>query len=146
MEVNMKELLNQIRIERPRWMAVFCWLAMASTSMALQSGDFTYEINPDGISVTITDYSGAGGAVVIPSTIDSKAVTIIGSSAFSWFPGLIGISIPSSVVTIESWAFYHTSITNVVIPDSVVTLEHHAFYDCQLLKKRDAGQPCNDHW
>jgi len=60
-----------------RWLPVLFWLAFASTATALQSGDFTYKINsPDTNTVTITDYTGTGGAVVIPSTIDSKSAGI----------------------------------------------------------------------
>ena len=40
-----------------RWLPLVLWLAAASTSTALQSGDFTYEINsPDTNTVTITGY------------------------------------------------------------------------------------------
>lgn len=41
--------------------------------------DFEYSVNEDGESVSITKYVGDGGDVVIPSVIDGKKVTIIGS-------------------------------------------------------------------
>jgi hypothetical protein len=50
------------------------------SAFALQSGDFTYVVS-DG-NVTITNYTGLGGVVVIPATIDGMPVVSIGDSAF----------------------------------------------------------------
>ena len=47
---------------------------------AQQSGDFTYTDNNGAIA--ITGYTGAGGAVTIPSTINDIPVTSIGTEAF----------------------------------------------------------------
>ena len=39
-------------------------------------GLYTYVVNPDNVSVTITDYpTTATGAIVIPATIDGRSVT-----------------------------------------------------------------------
>ncbi len=72
--------------------------------------DFEYEVNDDN-TVTITDYTGDGGDVVIPKTIDGKSVTSIGDSVFlgdgvfSGCTGLTSITIPDSVTSIGAWAF-----------------------------------------
>ena len=54
---------------------------LSSSAFALQSGDFTYTLS-DG-TVTITEYTGTGGAIVIPATIDGMPVVGIGEHAFS---------------------------------------------------------------
>ena len=53
----------------------------------------------------ITDYTGAGGDVVIPDTIDGYAVTGIGAWAFSSCHSLTAIEIPYSVIRIGEYAF-----------------------------------------
>jgi hypothetical protein len=113
-------------------MQVFvCLLATISTAAALQFGDFTYWINPDGTTVAITGYTGSGGAVTIPSTIESKSVTIIGQNAFAHFHSLTSVTIPDSVTEIRSDAFTSCiGLTSIMIPDSVTTISETAFYDC----------------
>jgi hypothetical protein len=51
-------------------------LAAALTAKAQQSGDFSYV--SDGVSITITRYTGNGGFVTIPDTIEDLPVTDIG--------------------------------------------------------------------
>jgi len=121
-------------------MLVFCLLATTATSAALQSGHFTYTINPDGTTVTITDYTGGGGAVVIPSIIDSKPVTSLGDYAFHIETSLTSISIPDSVVSIGYSVFSScTSLTSVNIPDSVESIGDYAFSSCSGLTSLTLG-------
>jgi hypothetical protein len=69
-----------------------------------QSGDFTYDYNESGI--TITRYSGLGGAVVIPDAIDGQPVTGVGKNAFGYNPDYItAVTIPASVTSIGEFAF-----------------------------------------
>ena len=69
-------------------------------------GLYTYEINPDNVSVTITDYpTDATGAIEIPATIDGRSVTSIGDDAFHDCTGLTSITIPNSVTSIGEYAF-----------------------------------------
>jgi autotransporter-associated beta strand protein len=75
--------------------------------MAGQSGDFTYTDN--GTSVTITGYTGTGGAVTIPATISSLPVVGIGASAFASNTNLTGVTIPASVTSIGTQAFQSCS-------------------------------------
>ena len=57
-------------------------------------GLYTYEINPDNVSVTITDYpTDAIGAIEIPATIDGRSVTSIGDNAFYGCTGLTSVTI-----------------------------------------------------
>jgi hypothetical protein len=73
------------------------WLALPA---ALQA-QFTYTINNG--TITITGYTGPGGAVTIPSTIDGLPVTTIGDSAFAFCP-LSSVTIPNSVISIGDGA------------------------------------------
>jgi len=56
--------------------------------------------------VTITGYSGTGGAVNIPATINSLPVTSIGVAAFLNCSSLTSMTIPSSVTSIGSGSFF----------------------------------------
>jgi len=56
-------------------------------------------------AITVTGYSGPGGAVTTPNKIDSLPVTAIGDSAFLNFTNLTSVIIPSSVTNIGARAF-----------------------------------------
>ena len=74
-----------------------------------------YNINDDGSSVSVTykyEYSSSyHGSVVIPSTVTYNDkqynVTKIGYNAFYGDSGLTSITIPNSVTSIESSAFFY---------------------------------------
>jgi Zn-dependent protease len=130
---------------------------MVDTASALTTADgFEYELTNGGNTTAITGYSGAGGDLVIPSTIDGHPVTSINDSAFAGSGSIItSVVIPDSVVTIGDSAFagcYATSVTigngvttiadqafdsceltSVVIPDSVTSIGYQAFYRCNQL-------------
>ena len=92
---------------------------------------FTFTTN-SGV-VTITGYTGSGGAVSIPVTINGLPVTSIGSYAF-YNCNLTSVTIPNSVANIESMAFYYcSSLTSVTIPNSVTSIGDFAFNDCYSL-------------
>ncbi len=78
------------------------------------SGDFTYTTN--GNTITITKYTGAGGAVTIPNSINGIPVISIGTYAFWSCPGLTNVTIPSSVISIETKAFVgYASLTAITV-------------------------------
>jgi hypothetical protein len=98
---------------------------------AQQFGDFTYTTNNG--TITITAYTGPGGAVTIPDNISGLPVTVIGYSAFASH-NKASVAIPDSVTTVAVYAFvWCTSLTSVTIPVSVTSLGWGAFMDCTSL-------------
>jgi hypothetical protein len=98
---------------------------------------FTYTITNG--TVTITGYTGSGGDVIIPSTLNGLPVTSIGDSAF-WGQALTSVTIPNSVTFIGDWAFgLCLSLTNVTIPNSVTSIGHQAFLFCGRLTSVSLG-------
>jgi hypothetical protein len=70
-------------------------------------------------TITVTGYTGAGGAVVIPSTINGLPVASIGSNAFYNCTSLTGITLPNTVTNLGNLAFAGcTSLAGVTIPNS----------------------------
>ncbi len=99
----------------------------------LISGDFSYVVNSDGKTATVTGYVGNGESdLIIPSEIDGYIVTTIGAFAFphSIFTG--SLVIPDSVTVISYNAFEDCSLFTgaLVIPDSVTFIDDEAFKDC----------------
>jgi len=94
-------------------------------------------------TITITEYSGPGGAVVIPSEINNLAVATIAGyydsfsdwlGAFSFCNSLLSITIPDSVTSIVSGAFDDCeSLTNVMIGSGVADIGTSAFDFCSSL-------------
>jgi hypothetical protein len=75
---------------------------------AISSDPFCYTTNADN-TLTITCYSGPGGAVIIPTTINGLTVTGIGYEAFENCSSLTSVTIPASIGSIGLSAFYNCS-------------------------------------
>lgn len=72
--------------------------------------------------VTITGYTGPGGAVTIPSAILGLPVISIGEGAF-WLNDLTSVTIPSSVTSIADYAFADcANLTGVYFQGNAPTL------------------------
>jgi hypothetical protein len=75
---------------------------------------YPYDYTANAGAITITGYSGPGGAVTIPSTINGLPVTTIAQYAFAGCSNLTSIAIPATVTTIGAYAFYDCgSLTGV---------------------------------
>ncbi len=97
-----------------------------------QFGDFTYTSGNG--TVTITGYTGAGGNVVVPSTIASQPVTAIGANAFQGRSSITSLTIPSGVVSIGANAFYGcNNLSTATLPNTVTSIGDNAFYTCTRL-------------
>src|SRR5580693_353967 len=93
------------------------WLALPMLAQA----QFTYTTNSG--AITITGYTGSGGAVVIPAMTNGFPVTIIGQGAFRNRSSLTSVTIPDNIISIGKIAFEScTSLTSITIPDSVTNI------------------------
>ncbi len=86
--------------------------APATAAAQGSQGDYSYttqpQITPPYGTVTITSYTGPGGAVTIPGTINDMPVVVINGGAF----------------------YYRANITSIVIPDSVTAVSETGFMGC----------------
>ena len=110
---------------------LFPLLGLAQTT----SGEWTYIVEEDGVSIT---GSTATGAVTIPSTLGElpvrKVVGIGGTSIFNLGASVTSITIPNSVTSIGAFTFFEcTSLTSITIPNSVTNIGVSAFYGCTSL-------------
>jgi hypothetical protein len=106
----------------------------------VQAQDYTYTTNADNITLTITGYTGSGGAVRIPTNIDGLTVTSIGPIAFFACWSLASVTIPDSVTYIGYEAFCECDyLTSVTISDSVTGIGQKAFCLCGSLANITIG-------
>ena len=79
------------------------------------------------------------GAVDIPASVPDNGVTLsvveIAEEAFYQCTGLMGVTIPNSVTSIEGSAFASTGLTTVTIPGGVTTIGTFVFDQCNELKR-----------
>lgn len=107
-------------------------LAAMVSLPAVVEAQFTYTTNNG--SITITRYTGTGGAVTISNTINGLPVTRIGDSAFFECTNLTDVTVGDGVTSIEYRAFWAcSSLTNITIPDSVSSIGWYAFGGCSNL-------------
>lgn len=92
-------------------------------------GYFEYVVE-DG-SVCITGYTGKGGDVSIPNTIEDMEVVAIGEEAFWYEDKVTAVDFPDELIFIGARAFQGCkSLMSVSLPDSVIEIGDAAFCDC----------------
>ncbi len=80
--------------------------------------------------------------IAIPSEINGKPVTKIGSAAFYEWGRILelqNVEIPHGVTSIGERAFYRTSLNRVWLPDSMTDLREGAFQECWNLERIRIG-------
>ena len=122
-------------------LALFFFFTLTSFSQTTFTvDDLNYQVNPNGVSVTVTGhvggYENAVGPLNIPESVsyggNDYTVTNIGNSAFLYYFYLTSLSLPNSLITIEDGAFAYCSgfTGDLIIPNSVVTIGASAFFTC----------------
>ena len=128
------------------WPVLFSLLLLAASADV--QAQFTYTTN-NGV-ITLTQYTGGGGAVVISNFVNiigtnafsktavtsvtiSNSVTSIGEYAFYECTNLASVTIPNSVTNIGADAFFETAVTSVTIPKGVANIANDAFESCSNL-------------
>ena len=112
---------------------------------ARQTGDFSYDLNAEGNGIVITDYTGKGGEVIIPATIEDIPVMEIGENSFrgrsrerdALKPGdeITSVTIPEGVRIIGRGAFSDCrNLESVTLPDTVEEIREIAFRGCSSLR------------
>ena len=138
--------------------ALVC-LALVAVPILLSAGTTDdYEFTVTDGEATITGYTGPGGDIVIPSTLDGHPVVGIAgggrTGAFDSNETLTGVVLPDSIRVIGGFAFRDcvnlgsvdmggntttigqsafrgcTRLTNIEFPDTITTIEFSAFRDC----------------
>lgn len=89
-------------------------------------------------SYSLDFYDEYSGSVTIPEAVTYNGttykVTCVGPAAFEKCSGLIDITIPNSVILIDSYAFSDCySLTSIEIPNSVWSIGNAAFHHCESL-------------
>ncbi|MDY0150447.1 MAG: leucine-rich repeat domain-containing protein, partial [Kiritimatiellia bacterium] len=114
---------------RPRHLWVLAGLFICILATTGLAQDYTWITNSG--TITITDYTGPGGDVTVPSNLAGKVVTHLGTNAFSEVTTLTSVTLPDSITTIEEGAFTSCSnLTSVAFGDSVTTIGNGVFAFC----------------
>jgi hypothetical protein len=98
----------------------------------MAQAQYTFTTNSDG-SLNIAQYTGSGGAVVIPDTTNGLMITSIGDAAFFETTNLASVTVGTNVAIIADQAFSYSSMTSVMLPASVTNIAFNAFHDCYSL-------------
>lgn len=101
--------------------------------------DFTFT---DGVYWTVTGYHGDSDIIVIPATVDGKAVGAIAHNAFRDCDAE-QIVLPDTMVQVAEGAFRNCGFSSVILFDSIENISNASFRDCAQLHTLyiNASQP-----
>jgi len=132
---------NPPRIATIAWKPSVCFLkhiyaglvaSMLSLPITIEA-QFSYSTN-NNHTLSITKYTGNGGAVTIPSFINGLAVTTISSHAFAGCSNVTSVDIGSTVTNFNGFAFAGCSnLTSVIMAEGATGFGEYAFAYCTSL-------------
>jgi len=103
----------------------------ANSGSPAQETQFKFTLINGGTAYSVSKGTEINGAVVIPASYNDLPIIVIGTFANT---SITSVTIPSSVTSIEDWAFYKcTDLTSITIPSSVTSIGNYAFSDCTNL-------------
>jgi hypothetical protein len=107
-------------------------MATVVTQVQRVEAQFIYTTNNG--AITIAQYTGSGGDVVIPNTVGAFPVTTVGTAAFYKVSALNSVAFGTNVTTIAPNAIFQCpSLTTVTIPASVTNIGMGPVIDCKSL-------------
>src|SRR6266576_4731873 len=117
---------QQLRLDR------FLWSVLVIALPAVAQAQFSYTTYNG--TITITGYTGPGGAVEVPGSINGLPVSSIGDAAFIGVTTLTRVTVPNSVARIGDSAFgFCYGLTNITIPPGLIDIGSYAFDTCYSL-------------
>ncbi len=107
-----------------------------------------YKLISDGTAYTVFGFEekSENYFVVVPDMYNGLPVTSIGEDAFEFCTGLISITIPDSIISIDYHAFYEcTGLTSIMVPGSVAWFDKSSLYGCTGLESITVSEN-NEHY
>ena len=126
-----KKILTAITLVITFFVLAVCMNANTET---FDSGDFSFQINEDGETVTLTKYLGSDSVVTVPETVEyegkSYTVSKLGSRAFYECVNMTKIEIPECVTFIDGYTFaYCSSLTEISLPKRLDYIGYASFFN-----------------
>ena len=106
--------------------------AYAQSTQQITEGDFVYSIA--GNEAAVTAYTGSGGTVNVPETVQGYSVTAIAEKAFYKNKAIRNVSLPEGICSVGEQAFFDCSqMESIHLPDSLESIGEMAFDNCFAL-------------
>jgi BspA type Leucine rich repeat region (6 copies) len=109
--------------------AKFLLILLFLSPLVMAQAQYTFSTNSDG-SLNIEQYTGPGGAIVIPNTTNGLPITSIGNLAFFNISTLAGVMVGTNVGSIGDQAFSDSSVTSIALSASVTNISFNSFQTC----------------
>lgn len=104
----------------------------AQSTQQITEGDFVYSIA--GNEAAVTAYTGSGGTVNVPATVQGYSVTAIAEKAFYKNKTIQNISLPEGICSVGEQAFFDCSqMESIRLPDTLESIGEMAFDNCFAL-------------
>jgi hypothetical protein len=110
---------------------LLCLLLLSSP--AVVQAQFGVSTNADG-TLTINNYTGAGGDLIIPTNLNGSTVSGLGFQAFAHNTNITSVTIPGSISNIGEAAFsFCEALTNAVFESGTTVVPNVIFFACDNL-------------